>query len=150
MFVGTTDGYFSPDGGVTNLNNFNTDSDDDFGDWAASAGNDSFLAFSSSGVLNAVTATDVVVMDVIGWNAAPGSGGLVALLGHGGGGGAVRAGDGAPPPAPVTTHQSISNGIGAHLGIDPSFIVTGHVEAIGHSTGPIGTLGFGGTDWHLV
>jgi hypothetical protein len=105
-FVGTTDGYFSPDGGVTNLNNFNTDSDDDFGDWAASAGNDSFLAFSSSGVLNAVTATDIVAMDVIGWNAAPGSGGLVALLGHGGGGvrrrcrgrrAAARAGH----PAPV-------------------------------------------------
>ena len=45
-FVGTTAGYFSPDGGVTNLDNFNADSDDDFGDWASSAGDDAFRAFS--------------------------------------------------------------------------------------------------------
>ena len=86
-FVGTTAGYFSPDGGVTNLDNFNADSDDDFGDWASSAGDDAFRAFSDTGVVNAVTPTDIVVMDVIGWDAAPGSAGLVALFGHGGGGG---------------------------------------------------------------
>ena len=45
-FVGTTAGYFSPDGGVTNLDNFNADSDDDFGAWASSAGDDAFRAFS--------------------------------------------------------------------------------------------------------
>ncbi len=74
-FVGTKAGYFSLNGGVTNLNNFNTDPDDDFGDWAASAGNDSFLAFSNSGVVNAVTATDIAVMDILGWDAkgAPGT-----------------------------------------------------------------------------
>ena len=48
-FVGTNAGYFSIDGGATNLDNFNTATNGDFGDWAASAGNDSFLAFSSSG-----------------------------------------------------------------------------------------------------
>jgi len=39
--VGTTAGYFSIDGGTTNLDNFNTNPGGDFGDWAASAGNDS-------------------------------------------------------------------------------------------------------------
>jgi hypothetical protein len=67
-FVGTTPGYFSLDGGNTNLDNFNTNPSGDFGDWAASAGNDSFLAFSNAGVLNAVTAPDLRAMDILGWN----------------------------------------------------------------------------------
>jgi FG-GAP-like repeat len=67
-FSGTRAGYFSPDGGKTNLDNFNTDPNGDFGDWAASAGHDSFLAFSSSGVVNLVTAADLRVMDVIGYD----------------------------------------------------------------------------------
>jgi VCBS repeat-containing protein len=69
-FVGTNAGYFSIDGGATNLDNFNTATNGDFGDWAASAGNDSFLAFSSSGVVNFVSLTDLRVMDVIGWQVA--------------------------------------------------------------------------------
>src|SRR5215831_18243813 len=70
-FSGTTPGYFSPDGGNTNLDNFNTNPGGDFGDWAASAGNDSFLAFSNSGVVNAVTATDLRAMDILGWDRVP-------------------------------------------------------------------------------
>ena len=66
-FVGTNAGYFSIDGGATNFDNFNTATNGDFGDWAASAGNDLFLAFSSSGVVNFLTPTDLRVMDVIGW-----------------------------------------------------------------------------------
>jgi hypothetical protein len=147
-FVGTTAGYFSPDGGATNLDNFNADSDDDFGDWASSAGDDAFRAFSDSGVVNAVTPTDIVVMDVIGWDAAPGSAGLVALFGHGGGGsggsashgvGASRGGDSIG--VQVTAHQV--------LGHDPAFAATGHIEAIGHVTSAFDIRGFG-TDWHLV
>ena len=69
-FSGTTAGYFSIDGGATNLNNFNTFSGGDSGDWASSAGNDAFLAFSSSGVANAMSPTDLRVMDAIGWDAA--------------------------------------------------------------------------------
>ena len=69
--VGTTPGYFSINGGTTNLDNFNTDPGGDFGDWAASAGNDSALAFSSSGVMNVFSPTDVLAMDVIGYNRAP-------------------------------------------------------------------------------
>jgi hypothetical protein len=134
-FVGTTPGYFSPDGGVTNLDNFNADSDDDFGDWASSAGDDAFRAFSDSGVVNAVTPTDIVVMDVIGWDAAPGSAGLVALFGHGsgGGGGASHGGGtsrgGDAIGVQVTAHQA--------FGHDPSFAATGHIEAIGHFREPV-------------
>jgi Ca2+-binding RTX toxin-like protein len=72
-FVGTQAGYFSPDGGVSNLNNFNTNPGGDFGDWASSAGNDSFNAFGWPGVVNAVTSSDIREMDVIGWNLASGS-----------------------------------------------------------------------------
>jgi hypothetical protein len=61
--------YFSIDGGNTNLDNFNTDPSGDYGDWADSAGNDSFLAFSNSGVENAVTSADLQVMEAIGWDA---------------------------------------------------------------------------------
>src|SRR5262249_29247827 len=60
--------YFSIDGGRTNLNNFNTVSGADWGDWAPSAGNDSYDAFTSPGVVNSVTASDLNVMDVIGWD----------------------------------------------------------------------------------
>lgn len=65
---GTTAGYFSLDGGVTNLNNFNTNPGGDFGDWASSAGNDSWRAFSNSGIINAITETDLRFMDVIGFD----------------------------------------------------------------------------------
>jgi hypothetical protein len=147
-FVGTEHGYFSPDGGVTNLDNFNADSDDDFGDWAASAGNDAFRAFSDYGVVNAVTATDIVVMDVIGWDAAPGSPGVVALFGQGGGV-AIRGGDGASPPPPINPHQAISDATSARLGHDFSFAAASHVG--GTDAPPVTPAGFHGHgDWHLV
>ena len=60
-------GYFSPDGGRTNLNNFNSGGGDS-GDWAGSAGLDSFNAFASSGVENIATGADIRTMDTIGWN----------------------------------------------------------------------------------
>jgi Ca2+-binding RTX toxin-like protein len=70
-FVGPTAGYFSADNGATNLDNFNTLTNGDFGDWAASAGHDAFLAFSSSGVINIVSAADMTVLDVLGWTVTP-------------------------------------------------------------------------------
>ena len=147
-FVGTEHGYFSPDGGVTNLDNFNADSDDDFGDWAASAGNDAFRAFSDYGVVNAVTATDIVVMDVIGWDAAPGSPGAVSVFGQGGGV-AIRGGDGAPSSPPINPHQAISDATGARLGHDFSFPAASHVG--GTDAPPVTPAGFlGHGDWHLV
>jgi hypothetical protein len=70
-FSGTTRGYFSPDGGATNVDNFNTNPSGDFGDWASSAGNDAFLAFSPSGVGNPVTNADLREMNVLGYDEPP-------------------------------------------------------------------------------
>jgi hypothetical protein len=67
-FSGSTRGYFSPDGGATNVDNFNTNSGGDFGDWANSAGNDAFLAFSPSGVANPVSTADLREMNVLGYD----------------------------------------------------------------------------------
>jgi ELWxxDGT repeat protein len=66
--TGTTPAYFSIDGGTTNLGDFNTDPDGDFGDWAPSAGHDSYDAFGTPGVLAGVTANDLKVMDALGWD----------------------------------------------------------------------------------
>ena len=67
-FSGTTPGYFSPNGGYTNLGNFNTNPSGDFGDWAASVGNDSYLAYTNPGTLTPVTASDITVMNLLGWD----------------------------------------------------------------------------------
>jgi Big-like domain-containing protein len=66
-YVGSTVGYFSADGGKTNLGNFNTNASGDYADWAGSVGHNSFLAFSSSGVVNPVTANDLTEMNLLGW-----------------------------------------------------------------------------------
>jgi VCBS repeat protein len=71
-FSGPTAGYFSIDGGRTNLDNFNTDPNGDFGDWASSAGfKDSFLAFSNSGVVNAVSQNDLRELNALGYDETP-------------------------------------------------------------------------------
>jgi hypothetical protein len=80
-FSGTTAGYFSPNGGATNLDNFNTSVNGDFGDWAGSAGNDSFLAFSNSGVVNAFSQADVREMNVLGYDQAVTGPGASAFIG---------------------------------------------------------------------
>src|SRR2546423_2723450 len=68
VFTGTQPGYFSLDGGKTSLDSFNTNPGGDFGDWAATAGNDAFLAFGNPGVIGAITEADLRVMDAIGWD----------------------------------------------------------------------------------
>src|SRR5215831_1692690 len=73
-FSGTTKGYFSADNGVTNLDYFNSNPGGDFGDWAASAGKDAFLAFGVPDAVESISETDLKVMDVLGWDRA-GSGG---------------------------------------------------------------------------
>jgi len=67
-YTGATSNYFSVDGGATSLKNFNTNSGGDLGDWANSAGNDSFLAFSSSGTVNSVSQADVTEMNALGYS----------------------------------------------------------------------------------
>jgi hypothetical protein len=135
-FAGTTLGYFSLDGGATNLNFFNNDPDDDFGDWDKSAGDDSFLAFSDSGVVNPVTATDLRVMDVLGWDL---SSVVVDVSGHGGrssGGGGGRSGF-ADAPGPIrVAHYDEAVAAGAHA--------TPHLGGVPVAPGP------GPEDWHII
>jgi len=62
--------YFSIDGGVTDLNNWNnfqTGNGGDLGDWAPSAGNDAYDDNSNPGIVNSVTPTDLTLMAAIGW-----------------------------------------------------------------------------------
>jgi autotransporter-associated beta strand protein len=60
--------FFSVDNGVTNLKNFNAPGNGgDIADYASGA-NDSFNAFSSTGVMNPITPVGVTNMDVIGYN----------------------------------------------------------------------------------
>jgi VCBS repeat-containing protein len=66
--------YFSINNGTTNLDSWNTNSNGDLGDWAGSAGADAFLAFSPSGQINAITPTDVTLLNVLGWDTTPPNG----------------------------------------------------------------------------
>jgi hypothetical protein len=65
---GTQPGYFSTDGGTTELAAFNTEPGADFGDWASSAGDDAFAARAVAGVTNPLTPADIAAMDAIGWD----------------------------------------------------------------------------------
>jgi hypothetical protein len=61
--------YFSIDNGTTNLKNYNfpNGNGSDAQDWASGT-NDSFNAFSNSGVRNPLTLVDLRAMDVIGYD----------------------------------------------------------------------------------
>jgi hypothetical protein len=58
--------YFSPDGGQTHLDQYDTQSD--LGDWALSVGADPFGEAASPGTLEAITAVDLSEMDVLGYH----------------------------------------------------------------------------------
>ena len=112
-FSGTTAGYFSPDGGTTNLGNFNTNPSGDFGDWAGSVGNNSFLAFSSSGVVNPITANDLTEMNLLGWDpTTSGSAPVVtiALADDTSGGNNITANDALTGTADANATVTISEG----------------------------------------
>jgi len=68
--VGTNTGYVSANGGNSSLASFNSNPSGDFGDWASSAGNDAYDAFSNSGVVNPVTQADLAVMNILGYDPA--------------------------------------------------------------------------------
>jgi hypothetical protein len=68
--TGGQNAYFSVNGGVTHLDNFNANPNGDYGDWAASAGNDAFLAFTSSGTVDTVSSTDLQLLEVLGYTPA--------------------------------------------------------------------------------
>ncbi|HME20230.1 MAG TPA: NF038122 family metalloprotease [Acetobacteraceae bacterium] len=65
-FVQSTPGYFSIDGGNSNLGAFNTPSGGDVGDWASSVANDAFDAYATVGVVNSVSSADLTELDAIG------------------------------------------------------------------------------------
>jgi hypothetical protein len=63
-------GYFSIDGGKTNLGTFNypaTNGGDPF-DWSTAAAGDAYAAFATTGVREKVSSTDLAVDTVLGWN----------------------------------------------------------------------------------
>src|SRR5207302_1192998 len=63
--------YFSIDGGLMALKNYNPPGNGgDLRDWASGT-NDAFNAFTSSGVENDLSAVDLQEMDVIGYDLAP-------------------------------------------------------------------------------
>ena len=70
--LGTKAGYFSVNGGATDLHNFNTNPSGDFGDWASSgsAPADAFNAFANSGVNEPISTADLTALDAIGWSLA--------------------------------------------------------------------------------
>jgi Big-like domain-containing protein len=112
-FSGTTAGYFSPDGGTTNLGNFNTNPGGDFGDWAGSVGNNSFLAFSSPGVVNPITASDLTEMNLLGWDPnASGSAPVltIALANDTSGGRSITSNDALTGTADANATVTISEG----------------------------------------
>jgi hypothetical protein len=83
--AGSSPTYFSVDGGVTNLANFATSLD--YGDWAASAGNDAVAAVIPTGTENLFTAVDVTELNVLGYGIAanaPSSASVIAASAAGG------------------------------------------------------------------
>ncbi len=66
-FTQSTPGYFSVNGGATNLGNYNTIAGGDAGDWANSVTDNSFDAYATPGVLEPVTTNDLTEMDGISW-----------------------------------------------------------------------------------
>src|SRR5664280_742970 len=70
--------YFSIDNGATNLATWNNNpSNGDLGDWypsgPAAGGRDALNDYSSSGVINTFSATDITNMQAIGWTVASGA-----------------------------------------------------------------------------
>jgi hypothetical protein len=68
--------YFSINNGTTNLGSWNNQiSNGDLADWypqgPAPGGNDAFNDYSSSGVINVMSASDITLMQALGWTTAP-------------------------------------------------------------------------------
>jgi hypothetical protein len=66
----STPGYLSANGGATDSGDLNTVAGGDPGDWSSSMGNDAFNAFANPGVVNAVSADDLLAMNLAGWEPA--------------------------------------------------------------------------------
>jgi len=75
--------YFSINGGVTDLHNFNSVQGDDLQDWAGTSPYtaDAFNDISFSGYKNGLSSEDFTAMDVIGYSFVPEPSSVVLLLG---------------------------------------------------------------------
>ena len=76
--------YFSIDNGTTQLGSWNNQiSNGDLADWypqgPASGGNDAYNDYSNPGVINAVSATDLTLMQALGWTSGPAVTSVTAL-----------------------------------------------------------------------
>ena len=111
-FSGGRPGYFSANGGTTNLNNFNTNAGGDYGDWASSVGNDAFLAFSSPGVVNGISANDLTEMNLLGWDPKTATAPVVtiALADDTSGGKAITSNDALTGTADANATVTLSEG----------------------------------------
>ncbi|MFZ3354907.1 MAG: NF038122 family metalloprotease [Xanthobacteraceae bacterium] len=66
-YTGQTTNYFSANGGTANLDYFNSNPDGDLGDWAGSAGTDSYLAFTPTDEEDTVSQSDITEMNALGY-----------------------------------------------------------------------------------
>jgi len=66
-YTGLTTNYFSANGGTTNLDYFNSNPAGDLGDWAGSAGADSYLAFTPTDEEDTVSQSDITEMNALGY-----------------------------------------------------------------------------------
>ena len=74
QFTTGSSSYFSINNGLTDLNNWNnfqTGNSGDLGDWAPTAGNDAFDDVENQGAFDTLTATDLTLMNALGWTSAP-------------------------------------------------------------------------------
>ena len=130
-FTQSTAGYFSVDGGVTNLGAFNTVPGGDAGDWASSVSNNAFDAYATPGVLETVSANDLTVLDAIGWN--------------------LTGTSSAPPPAVAPTGISLAvagsaiASLQAPTGLNAQ-VVFGTISEVGGTTGDSFSYSLGGSD----
>ncbi len=87
--------YFSVNGGATNLGEFATTSD--YSDWSSTVPNDAFDAYFSAGTAYAISATDITLLNVLGYSVNS------SMLGGSGG---------APSVTATTDNSSSEVGIG--------------------------------------
>jgi T5SS/PEP-CTERM-associated repeat protein len=107
--------YFSIDGGVTDLMDYNSNPLGDLQDWAGET-DDSFNAFSPTGVENDLSPVDVAVMDVIGFHADTTS--IAIRTGSGNWSAAGSWNPGSVPAAGDAVYVAFSDGVNRNINYD--------------------------------
>jgi hypothetical protein len=134
-YTGLTTNYFSANGGTTSLDYFNSNLGGDLGDWAGSAGADSYLAFTPTDEQDTVSQSDITEMNALGYR----------LSGQTGSGSST-------PPQPANTTANVileraSDGTYEVYDIGGNTILaTGVLGQISTQWQVVGLGGFNGTD----